>query len=139
MSRVYLAVPIIAGRDLVLARGIAEVLARLGHEVVSTWVLKEDADLSLSPQRVFERDVNGVEECDVLVAEVSTPSHGVGMEIMLAHTLGKPVVGLHRPGIRLSRMLRGMPGIVLLEYRSEEMIERLLKALDESRSPVRAG
>jgi hypothetical protein len=46
LSRVYLAVPIIAGRDLVLARDIAEVLVRLGHEVVSTWVLKEDADLS---------------------------------------------------------------------------------------------
>jgi hypothetical protein len=76
-------------------------------------------------------------ECDVLVAEVSTQIHGVGMEIMLAHTLGKPVVCLHKPGIRLSGMLRGMPGIVLLEYRSEEMIERLRKALDEVRSSVR--
>lgn len=134
MARVYLAVPIIAGRDLAVARSIAEALVRLGHKIVSTWVLKEDADLSPSPERIFERDVKRVRECDVMVAEVSTPSHGVGMEIMLAHTLGKPVIGLHKPGITLSRMLRGMPGIVLLEYQFLTEVEKLLKVLDARRS-----
>ena len=39
----------------------------------------------MTPQEVFERDVKGVKECDILVAEISEPSHDVGMEIMLAY------------------------------------------------------
>lgn len=139
MARIYLAVPIVAGRDLAVARSIAEALVGLGHEVVSTWVLKEDADVSLSPERIFERDVKGVRECDVLVAEVSTPSHGVGIEIMLAQTLKKPVFCLHRPRISISRMLRGMPGIVLLEYQSLPAVKEPLKALDARCSRAQAG
>lgn len=40
---------------------------------------------TMTPQEVFERDVKGVKECDILVAEISEPSHDVGMEIMLAY------------------------------------------------------
>jgi len=124
-----LAVPIIAARDLASARGIAQALVRLGHEVVSPWVLGENPGLSSPPEFVFSRDVNGVRKCDILVAEVSTPSHGVGMEIMLAHTLGKTVVCLHKPGVRLSRLLRGMPGITLREYDSLAAAEEALKTI----------
>ena len=43
---------------------------------------------------VYERDVNWIQNCDVLIAEVSVPSHGVGYEIGFALNMGKPVLCL---------------------------------------------
>ena len=38
----------------------------------------------VNPQDVYARDVGWIVGCDVMIAEVSTPSHGVGYEIALA-------------------------------------------------------
>jgi 2'-deoxynucleoside 5'-phosphate N-hydrolase len=58
---------------------------------------------------IYRRDVDWVTGCDVLVAEVSTPSHGVGYEIALAESLGKPVFCCYRKGARVSKMILGNP------------------------------
>ena len=118
MLHVYLAVPIVANRDLTTARAIASILSELGCQLVSDWVIQEDPGYRLSPTAVYQRDTQGIRDCDVLVAEVSTRSHGVGMEIMLAQTLGTPVIGLHLPTAPVSRLLQGAPNTRLIEYTS---------------------
>ena len=55
--KVYLAVPIVAKRDIEKAETIANVIRSLGHETVSSWVLGEDPGLSLDMISVFERDL----------------------------------------------------------------------------------
>lgn len=130
MSRVYLAVPIIANRNLNQAQSLSTIIENLGHEIVSKWVANTDPGFTITPREVFDRDVKGVKECDVLVAEISNPSHGVGMEIMLAHMHEKKVVCLFKNGTVISRMIRGLPGVLLIEYRSEkELVERLKESL----------
>ena len=59
---------------------------------------------------MHDRDVVLLTMCDVVVAEVTHPSLGVGYEIGRAVELGKPVLCLYRPLPRkkLSHMLRGM-------------------------------
>ena len=59
---------------------------------------------------MHDRDVVLLTMCDVMVAEVTHPSLGVGYEIGRAVELGKPVLCLYRPQPRknLSWMLRGM-------------------------------
>ena len=126
---IYLAVPLISDRDLESARKIAEIIKGLGHKVVSDWVIAQDPGWGLTPEAVYRRDTQGVRECDSLLAEVSTPSHGVGMEIMLAHTLGKRVVCVCHKGTKLSRLLRGMPNIEVIEYGSFEEMEEELRAI----------
>ena len=78
---------------------------------------------------IFERDMEWVRESDVVVAEVSTPSLGVGYEIGQAQALGKPVLCLHRPqeGKRLSAMLSGNSYVVIREYQTIEDIQVLFK------------
>lgn len=125
----YLAVPIIGGRDLESAHRIAEIIKGLGNKVVSDWVVAQDPGWALTPEAVYQRDTQGVRGCDVLVAEVSTPSHGVGMEIMLAHMLGKRVICVCQKGTKLSRLLRGMPNTDIIEYSSFEDIEGELRAI----------
>ncbi len=56
---------------------------------------------------VYERDVGWIEESDCMVAEVSTPSHGVGYEIAYALDRGKPVLCLYQQDVKVSKMLTG--------------------------------
>ena len=117
VKKIYLSVPIIANRDTLTALEIAGVIKSTCHELISPWVLREDPNGGLNAAGVFERDTNAVRRCDTIIADVSTPSLGVGMEVMLAHTLGKEVICVYRHGIRLSWMVKGLPGAVLIEFK----------------------
>ena len=66
-----------------------------------------------------------MEECDAVVAEASTPSHGVGYEIALALSLGKPVLCCYQKGVRVSKMLTGNTanGYTRLEYASGDELQ----------------
>jgi len=58
---------------------------------------------------VFSRDVAWIRDCDLLIAEVSVPSHGVGYEIGFAIGIGKPVLALHQNVRKISKMISGNP------------------------------
>jgi len=126
--KVYLAVPIIAYRQLEKAEAIAEVIRSLGHELVSPWVINENPGFSLPVTNVFERDLGGVKKSDILVAEVSQGSHGVGMEVMAAHLYGKRIVLIYEEGVRVSHMLLGVPNALHVSYASLEDMEAKLKS-----------
>ncbi len=99
-----------------------------GHEVLSAHVADPvalEAEKGLPPQEVFERDSNWVRECEAMVAEVSTPSLGVGYEYGLAVQLGKPVLCVYRSGVRLSKMITGnpAPNLTVAAYSSEAELD----------------
>ena len=62
---------------------------------------------SLTDTEIFERDMAWIEESDVVVAEVTTPSLGVGYELGQAESMGKKIICLFRKveGKRLSAMI----------------------------------
>ena len=130
MYKVYLAVSIIENRDLDKALCISKTIKDMGHKIISEWVTKTDPGFTKTAQEVFKRDTKGVEDCDILVAEVSYPSHGVGMEIMQAHVRGKMILCLFKKGSPVSRMVLGLPKATMIEYASNiEMIEKLTEYL----------
>jgi nucleoside 2-deoxyribosyltransferase len=106
-------------------------LQSLDHRVLTAHLASETAmaaDGALSPEAVFERDTQWLRTCDAVIAEVSTPSHGVGFEIAYALELGKPVLCLARVGVRVSKMLTGIrqTGFALREYDTlEEALARM--------------
>ena len=67
---------------------------------------------------IYKRDMAWVTESDAVIAEVSTPSLGVGYEIAYAETMNKPVLALYRPqaGKKLSGMIVGSPKTQVVEY-----------------------
>ena len=77
---------------------------------------------------IHDRDLEWLRSADVLVAEVTTPSLGVGYEIGRAVEWGKRVVCLHRPtaGKRLSGMIAGCRGITVYEYADAGELPRVL-------------
>ncbi|MCL7970955.1 MAG: nucleoside 2-deoxyribosyltransferase, partial [marine benthic group bacterium] len=80
--------------------------------------LSDGGEQGADDAHIYARDIDWLREADAVVAEVSTPSLGVGYEIARAAQMGKPVVCLFRPeaGRRLSAMIRGNPAVRVLEY-----------------------
>jgi nucleoside 2-deoxyribosyltransferase len=72
----------------------------------------------LSDEEIYRKDRSWLEQCDVLVAEVTTPSLGVGYEIGLAESLGKKILCLFREGSgrKLSAMISGNPRLRVESY-----------------------
>ena len=112
-------------------------LQTLGHNVLSAHVADPDVlerEKDTSPRSVFERDVAWVHQCDVMIAEVSTPSLGVGYEYGLAVQLGKPVLCVYRSGLRMSKMITGnpAPNLKVATYSTDAELERITLAFLEA-------
>jgi len=119
---IYFSCSITGGRaDQQAYLAIVHALLKDGHEVPTAILASEDVtafETIIEPREVFLRDTAWVEGCDALVAEVSTPSHGVGYEICLALNLGKPVLCCYQAGRQVSKMILGNnhPLIQMVEY-----------------------
>ena len=118
--KVYLSVPMIANRALLRARLLAKAIEDSGHEVTSPWVLGPVERSGTNAVNVFRRDKKGAEDCDTLVADVTDPSVGVGMEIMAAYYAGRRIILVGKKGKVTSRMLSHMDRKETLEYDADE-------------------
>lgn len=85
-------------------------------------------EVDISDEQIFKRDSRCMEECEVAVAEVTTPSLGVGYEIGKMEGK-KPILCLFRAqeGKRLSAMLAGNDNLEIISYGSLSDIEFSLK------------
>jgi len=137
LATIYFSGSISGGRgDVALYRRFVEVLESDGYRVLAGSVAAEhvtDGGEPLDPCFIFDRDMKWIAEADVLVAEVSTPSTGVGYEIAAARYLFRiPVVCLYRPAFtkRCSAMVSGDRGVTLIEYEDfESALPRLRESL----------
>jgi cysteine synthase len=128
--RIYLSVPMIANRNSAIASTMAKAIADSGNEVSSPWVLGPIETLHPGAVNIFERDMRGAEESDAIVADVSSPSIGVGMELMAAYKAGRKVIVVAKEGSTVSRMLLHMGGTERLEFRDEgDLYTKLLRLL----------
>jgi len=110
---IYFACSITGGRaEQPVYQAIVTALHAAGH-TVPTAVLARPEVVQLEkvadPADIYARDVAWIAGCDLLLAEITTPSHGVGYEIGYALQLGKPVFCLHREGVKVSKMITGNP------------------------------
>jgi nucleoside 2-deoxyribosyltransferase len=91
---VYLACTVRGDRGGVLAgRAVCERLLAHGHTVLTTHLLADDvndAEAALTEADVYRRDLEWLSRCDVLVAEASGSTYGVGFEV--GYVLGRASV-----------------------------------------------
>lgn len=139
--RVYLACTIRGDRSrLAVARAIAAGLEAAGHEVITARFLDDRAeheDGKLTAAQVFERDIRWLDGCDLLVAEASGSSFGVGFEVGYltgrATGPGVRVILLYDKAARnrISRMISGNthPACVTIAYRDAGDAVRQLEAV----------
>jgi nucleoside 2-deoxyribosyltransferase len=123
---IYFACSITGGRDFEsIYRAITSALLSDGHEVPTAHLADSKVKVfegQVLPREIYERDTAWIRTCEALVAEVSTPSHGVGYEVAYALNLGKPVLCVYREGQPISKMLSGNshPTISVISYRDSE-------------------
>jgi len=123
---IYFACSITGGREFEsVYQTITKALLADGHEVPTAhladpWVKAMEGQIK--PGEVYERDTAWIQRCNALVAEVSTPSHGVGFEVAYALNLNKSVLCVYREGRSVSKMLTGNshPQLKVISYHDPE-------------------
>lgn len=88
--------------------------------------------ISGTPEEIFKRDYNQLKSCDIIIAEVSETSHGVGIEIGMSYCLNLKRILLHKKDKHISKFAQGMPNTTIIEYDDiDDLKELLSKALDD--------
>jgi nucleoside 2-deoxyribosyltransferase len=136
MSRmkIYFSGAISGGRDdVTIYQHLVARMQAQGHEVLSAHVADPavlEREKNVPARAVFDRDVAWIDECDVMVAEVSTPSLGVGYECGYAIQHGKPVLCVYRAGLRMSKMLLGNPAsnLTVATYQNKAELDQKVDA-----------
>jgi 2'-deoxynucleoside 5'-phosphate N-hydrolase len=132
--KIYFAGSIRGGRDdAVIYEAMITWLHSFGEvltEHVGDPALSERGDDGPSDGHIHDRDMAWLSSCDLVIAEVTTPSLGVGYELGWATALGKPVLSLHRTisaGQPLSAMIAGSPGIQTAAYSSLDEAKAIIE------------
>ncbi|XP_022090575.1 uncharacterized protein LOC110979255 isoform X2 [Acanthaster planci] len=127
MSRkIYFCGSIRGGRqDVGLYAKIIKTLGSYG-QVLTEHVGDDDLDKNdLDDKGIHDRDVEWLQGCDAVVAEVTQPSMGVGYELGRARAMGKKILCLFRPdtGKLLSGLVNGADNgesFAIKNYKEEE-------------------
>jgi 2'-deoxynucleoside 5'-phosphate N-hydrolase len=89
--KIYLACTVRGDRSAIAGlRSLASALEAAGHTILTKHLLDDDVDgaeSTLTERTVYERDIRWLEACDVLVADASGSSFGVGFEV--GYVLGR--------------------------------------------------
>lgn len=137
MKKIYFACSIRGGRqNSAIYKEIVEYLK------TKTTVLTEIfADDKLTPDgmnkpsdEIWQIDTDWIIQADALIAEVSSPSLGVGYEIAFAENLNKPILALYKKDQdgKLSAMIEGSPKTTTKHYsdldEAKKLIDEFLKS-----------
>jgi nucleoside 2-deoxyribosyltransferase len=123
---IYFACSITGGRDFErIYQDLTLALLASGHIIPTAHLAESNVmavESEISPREVYDRDMGWIRGCDVLIAEVSVPSHGVGYEIGFALSDGKPVLCLYQESRKVSKMITGNshPNLEIKSYCSIE-------------------
>jgi hypothetical protein len=129
--KIYFAGAIRGGReDATLYLEIVKLLRAYGEVLTEHVAAAELSALgeSKDDRWIHDRDLAWLKEANCLVAEVTTPSLGVGFEIAKATEWGKRVLCLFRPsaGRALSALIAGSERVTVREYQTIAEVKEIL-------------
>ncbi len=129
--KIYFAGSIRGGRDdKELYEKIIKLLSRYGTvltEHVGAQTLSSMGEDGRSDKYIYNRDMNWLKEADVVVAEVTTPSLGVGYEIAKAENMGKNILCIFREnGNNLSAMIGGSSKLSIERYSTYDNLQSVI-------------
>ena len=131
--KIYFSGSIRGGRDQVDTYSIIiEELKNFG-EVVSEFIsdksLTSYGSLNMTDEDIYKRDTSMINDSEVVVADITTPSLGVGYEIAYAEKLGKQIYCLYQKqdGKRISAMIAGCPGCKVFGYKDKNEVLEIIR------------
>ena len=136
--KIYFAASIRGGRDDVLIYSeLIKLLQKYGTvltEHVADKNLNDFGESSLDDEKIHDRDMNWLLESDIVIAEVTNPSLGVGYEVGRAIENDKKVVCLYKvkENKKISAMILGSNKIKSFNYRNLHELENFLNKIFQS-------
>jgi nucleoside 2-deoxyribosyltransferase len=130
--KIYFAASIRGGRqDQALYKGLIELLRTHGEVLTEHFGnagITASAGTGKDVQAIYKQDMAWVTEADVVVAEVTQPSLGVGYEIGQAEAMGKRILCVYRelPDRSLSAMVAGNPTLTVRQYADLAELRKIL-------------
>ena len=116
-----------AKRDENLIKELYEFLTKKGYIVTTEFnIIPKYSENIFSDRDIFERDIKALESSDILIADVSSPSLGVGYEIAYAICKNIKVIAFVKEGVNLSAMINGNPEISLIRYNNLDDLKNKL-------------
>ncbi|OGI22429.1 MAG: hypothetical protein A2808_02920 [Candidatus Moranbacteria bacterium RIFCSPHIGHO2_01_FULL_55_24] len=111
---------------------IVQALRRYGKVFSERSELSDTSALGMKPRNsdIYQHEVGLLKDSDVLVAEVSEPSLGVGYEIALMEQMKKPVLCLFRKKEdhhALSVMVAGNEKLMIRQYQGPLDLRRIFR------------
>jgi hypothetical protein len=80
-----------------------------------------------NPDDIFERDYSNLKSSNIIIAEVTERSHGVGIELGLSYALDLKRILLLAEGSTVSKLAEGMPNTTIVVYKDTDNMKQLLK------------
>lgn len=85
-----------------------------------------------NPEKIFKQDYEQIKSSDIIIAEVSEQSHGVGIEIGISYCLGLKIILLLEKEKTVTKLAQGIPNVTIIEYIDiEDLKIKLSNKLDE--------
>jgi len=128
-------------RDYELVISMLRKYGKVLTEHVGSDEVIQSKDRELSDREIHDRDLGWIVQSDVLVAEVTVPSLGVGYEIGRALEMGKPILCLFnvRSEKPLSAMIAGSEKLLIKQYEETADIDAVLEEYFTSHAPRRTS
>lgn len=133
--KIYFAGSIRGGRDdKEKYKQIIEWLKTYGEvltEHIGLDSLTSDGQTQFSEQRIYTQDTDWIKESDIIIADVTQVSLGVGYELGFGESIGKRIVCLYQQteGKSLSAMVRGNNYFEIIDYQNIDELPEMLKEI----------
>jgi 2'-deoxynucleoside 5'-phosphate N-hydrolase len=106
---------------------IEEALKSAGHEVTVT--VRDPAADTLDRRALMARAFGEIDSSDVIIAEVSNISFGVGIEIGYAKAQSKKIITAVKEGYEISKTASGASDAMITYNSPEDLSKKLLSEL----------
>ncbi len=99
--------------------------------------LTESGDDGTDDTAIHDRDMAWLKCCDLVIAEITIPSLGVGYELGWACAMNKPILCVYRPGHgkKISAMIMGCRAITTVPYNDMAHAREIIRRFIESHTP----
>lgn len=128
---IYFSGSIAGGREKVEDYAkIVEILKEYGN-VLTTHIADTKlgkVEKGITDKQIYQRDTNWLKQSDMVLAEITVPSLGVGYELAYAEKENIPVICMYEKNKNVSRMITGNKNFILIPY---EKVEELRGKIQE--------
>jgi len=118
--RIYLAGPLFTAAERALNRRLRDLLVQYGHEV---WLPQEHEPRSRAARDIFLTDVEGLDSCDVVLANMDGPDPDSGTCWECGYAYKKKPIVVYRTDFRKSGDTDSTPYNLMLTESANEVVD----------------